>query len=242
MPIASSRTRGPEVPPFSRELLEVVASAAETYFAAGAEPLPESVRASLEIFERVFDACADRGDLERLDSLADGRLTAWIPDVAIALGRLGRTEEGAVLLARLAGSLGFEPFPSRLLVGMIEGVGRWGGWRDCFEINIPTTRLAQLVADLITECPTPARLEELSVLLCRWVPDWHDHAAELLADAGPVPLQNGTHFITLPAAGRRTGADLATLVNRLRVGRNDPCPCGSGKKHKKCCGSGQGCA
>jgi hypothetical protein len=23
-----------------------------------------------------------------------------------------------------------------------------------------------------------------------------------------------------------------------RVGRNDPCPCGSGKKHKKCCGKG----
>ena len=23
------------------------------------------------------------------------------------------------------------------------------------------------------------------------------------------------------------------------VGRNDPCPCGSGKKYKKCCGRGQ---
>ncbi|MBQ7721705.1 MAG: SEC-C domain-containing protein, partial [Kiritimatiellae bacterium] len=22
-----------------------------------------------------------------------------------------------------------------------------------------------------------------------------------------------------------------------KVGRNDPCPCGSGKKFKKCCGS-----
>jgi uncharacterized protein YecA (UPF0149 family) len=22
-----------------------------------------------------------------------------------------------------------------------------------------------------------------------------------------------------------------------KIGRNDPCPCGSGKKHKKCCGS-----
>jgi uncharacterized protein YecA (UPF0149 family) len=22
----------------------------------------------------------------------------------------------------------------------------------------------------------------------------------------------------------------------VKVGRNDPCPCGSGKKHKKCCG------
>jgi uncharacterized protein YecA (UPF0149 family) len=23
----------------------------------------------------------------------------------------------------------------------------------------------------------------------------------------------------------------------LKAGRNDPCPCGSGKKFKKCCGS-----
>jgi uncharacterized protein YecA (UPF0149 family) len=23
-----------------------------------------------------------------------------------------------------------------------------------------------------------------------------------------------------------------------KVGRNDPCPCGSGKKYKKCCGVG----
>ncbi|MFC4024726.1 SEC-C metal-binding domain-containing protein [Oceanobacillus longus] len=22
----------------------------------------------------------------------------------------------------------------------------------------------------------------------------------------------------------------------MRIGRNDPCPCGSGKKFKKCCG------
>ncbi|HEX7892619.1 MAG TPA: SEC-C metal-binding domain-containing protein [Terriglobales bacterium] len=23
----------------------------------------------------------------------------------------------------------------------------------------------------------------------------------------------------------------------VKVGRNDPCPCGSGKKYKKCCGA-----
>ena len=28
----------------------------------------------------------------------------------------------------------------------------------------------------------------------------------------------------------------ATIVNKDKVGRNDPCPCGSGKKYKKCCG------
>jgi len=29
-----------------------------------------------------------------------------------------------------------------------------------------------------------------------------------------------------------------TLTERTKkVGRNEPCPCGSGKKYKKCCGS-----
>ncbi len=38
-------------------------------------------------------------------------------------------------------------------------------------------------------------------------------------------------------------ADLEILLNRpkpkkaeMKVGRNEPCPCGSGMKHKKCCG------
>ncbi|MBA3472767.1 MAG: SEC-C domain-containing protein [Rubrobacter sp.] len=39
-------------------------------------------------------------------------------------------------------------------------------------------------------------------------------------------------------------ADVEKLLNPLtpsrnpvKVGRNDPCPCGSGRKYKKCCGS-----
>jgi preprotein translocase subunit SecA len=27
-----------------------------------------------------------------------------------------------------------------------------------------------------------------------------------------------------------------TVVKGEKIGRNDPCPCGSGKKYKKCCG------
>lgn len=27
-----------------------------------------------------------------------------------------------------------------------------------------------------------------------------------------------------------------TVVKEVKIGRNDPCPCGSGKKYKKCCG------
>ena len=28
-----------------------------------------------------------------------------------------------------------------------------------------------------------------------------------------------------------------TIVKDSKIGRNDPCPCGSGKKYKKCCGA-----
>ncbi len=36
----------------------------------------------------------------------------------------------------------------------------------------------------------------------------------------------------------KSEADLGqkTIVKEVKVGRNDPCPCGSGKKYKKCCG------
>ncbi len=35
------------------------------------------------------------------------------------------------------------------------------------------------------------------------------------------------------AAAVRAGAE--TVLQRDRVGRNDPCPCNSGKKYKRCC-------
>jgi uncharacterized protein YecA (UPF0149 family) len=39
--------------------------------------------------------------------------------------------------------------------------------------------------------------------------------------------------IAIGAASEKTPAAAASQ----KVGRNDPCPCGSGKKYKKCCGA-----
>jgi uncharacterized protein len=36
--------------------------------------------------------------------------------------------------------------------------------------------------------------------------------------------------------GPRMTADSTLFARNPKVGRNDPCPCGSGKKYKKCCG------
>ena len=37
-------------------------------------------------------------------------------------------------------------------------------------------------------------------------------------------------------SGRRPGERQGTFVADAKVGRNEPCPCGSGKKYKKCHG------
>ena len=37
------------------------------------------------------------------------------------------------------------------------------------------------------------------------------------------------------AGGESSDAPKQTVIKGVKVGRNDPCPCGSGKKYKKCC-------
>ena len=36
---------------------------------------------------------------------------------------------------------------------------------------------------------------------------------------------------------RRTHVRTESPKANVKIGRNDPCPCGSGKKYKKCCGA-----
>jgi SWIM/SEC-C metal-binding protein len=55
--------------------------------------------------------------------------------------------------------------------------------------------------------------------------------------------QNGWHYIIGFEPDKPEDiSDLEKLLNppqivkSKKIGRNDPCPCGSGKKHKKCCG------
>jgi preprotein translocase subunit SecA len=85
-------------------------------------------------------------------------------------------------------------------------------------------------------------------------PQWpeEDEGAELVAAATPKPARSTEatladftrniqrkkqqeidqlQFVGGAAAGQQT------IVKGKKVGRNDPCPCGSGKKYKKCCGA-----
>lgn len=51
----------------------------------------------------------------------------------------------------------------------------------------------------------------------------------------PAAVLSIAEYWRMPASGRKEFT--ADLRAAARVGRNDPCPCGSGKKFKKCCGA-----
>ncbi|MFP6700922.1 MAG: preprotein translocase subunit SecA [Planctomycetaceae bacterium] len=66
-----------------------------------------------------------------------------------------------------------------------------------------------------------------------------DISATSHADAGSV--YDDVESERTESGGPQPGADVEVIQpirnTAPRIGRNDPCPCGSGKKYKKCCGS-----
>ena len=56
-------------------------------------------------------------------------------------------------------------------------------------------------------------------------------------EASPTGIAATAQGSAVPAAGTASGPVAAYDPAFARVGRNDPCPCGSGKKFKKCHGS-----
>jgi len=78
-------------------------------------------------------------------------------------------------------------------------------------------------------------------VLSAYLSDLEGRAMVLHAFEMRQALENSAaHFQRQVQDGGTSGAGVApapTLASRgTKVGRNDPCPCGSGRKFKKCCG------
>ncbi len=84
------------------------------------------------------------------------------------------------------------------------------------------------------EYPTPVLIEDTIAELETWAsfrPQEARRPASLSPSASPSVRTPVPTPRPLPLS-----PPLAPPTSRPRVGRNDPCPCGSGKKFKKCCG------
>jgi hypothetical protein len=218
------------------DLTARVSAASRAFLDASGDQREAVALHSAALLGEVLDGCRTRAALDDLDRRASAGFPVWIPDAALELGRLGRVDEGMALLTRLCATLGYAPFSPELLAGMMNGMRRWCSREGEREIDLTPRELSRLVLRLISESGSPKRLEQLGAVLGRSVEDWHERAADMLCDAGPVGFGDGeTHLVLpFPVFGPDSGWERPPSVPR--VGRNAPCPCGSGRKHKRCCG------
>jgi len=211
----------------------------------------------------LLDRIDDDADTEGKDegvlgiSTLDGLLTAivsgpvtivpsrWLPAVwgdFEPLWENGKEfEEIFALMARHMNSISstlmespedFEPiFMERKVKGKIYTIvdewceGYWLGVTLAAEQwNTAMERLLQPMAPIVSFAEvTNWRAHELSI-----------EETELLQD-GIAPSAREIHAYWLEQRSK-AGSGAGPARNReFKVGRNDPCPCGSGKKHKKCC-------
>ena len=106
-----------------------------------------------------------------------------------------------------------------------EALGTVEGLTD----KLPHERVAPALAKL-----QPNIYAKLAELLAEDVKE----AAMTLDTASTIVMPTEVVIEAFDAAldGRRPGEQQGTIVAAEKVGRNEPCPCGSGKKYKKCHG------
>jgi preprotein translocase subunit SecA len=59
-------------------------------------------------------------------------------------------------------------------------------------------------------------------------------SAPVSLGAGVQPAKNGQASKQPQQTPQKQYSETPSMLKK--IGRNDPCPCGSGKKYKKCCG------
>ncbi len=110
----------------------------------------------------------------------------------------------------------------------------WGyiGWSDCYQFGTENIKPDYIKAEeIISKALRQKNLRDRV--------DVVDRAIDIYTSLGNnqkvAELQNELKELT--GATKSKTASRNTPVKVIKIGRNDPCPCGSGKKYKKCCGN-----
>ena len=115
----------------------------------------------------------------------------------------------------------------------------WELWIDGFAEAMALRPEAWASLNASGDADATMALSSMSTLIAiaRNESDLDSMQINALADGAPSDIIDGVlrlHATRLRDAGAATSSP--TGARAAKVGRNDPCPCGSGKKSKRCCG------
>ncbi len=217
-----------------RPLLKLLTRPIEELEATLGDTLDETLP---RILTSIFDGDAEPLEMLILDPATHDFVRWSLFDAYAGLVRFERVDaeqaEG-VLLA--AGDVGFDPQDAA-----------WIGWlRACAALGTPKLLdTARVLMESGKAAPTFFSAEDFAAEIAAWADDPEHELASLQPLDDAIAELSGWHGFSEAGIAERRKADALggsigrdTNVNPYRkVGRNDPCPCGSGKKFKKCHGA-----
>lgn len=187
---------------------------------------------------------------EMLELLEDGEEVDWVVEQVMPTASPA-AEELRALLQRVAGEVAPPPAAEEEESGEGEEAEEAQDeeevdWDDLSDVDLPqgvspqqikelmNSPRGELMADFGAFCeekgfkPAEDAGEEVNDSLRELEEEWLDTPRETLEGKKPRELLNGGSLFPAKVETYRR--------EQPKVGRNDPCPCGSGKKYKKCCG------
>ncbi len=249
----------PPLAPGMAELVPGVGWALERYaprrFKVGtarARPQAE-LRGEAELATALLDRSAgSHVELHAVEHAVEGPILGWLSDLPLELSRGGLTAEGLRLGERLHAILPGPPlaFAIPLLLALAR---RPDDARAAVERNLAEHpddfHMLLLAGEALEALDEPGRAEEAYRDALRWVGDDIRTRREIVSGLERVLHRLGRQ----DAIAELREAERLELDRQIRerlsagpppyrrpgpkVSRNDPCPCGSGKKLKRCCGS-----
>lgn len=110
----------------------------------------------------------------------------------------------------------------------------WGyiGWSDCYQFGTKNIKPDYIKAEeIISKALKQNNLRDRSDVVDRAI----DVYSSLGNNEKASELKNELKALTGATKSKTVSKNAPVSV--IKIGRNDPCPCGSGKKYKKCCGN-----
>jgi len=195
---------------------------------------------------------------EMVELLEDGEAVDWIVEQVLPEGSADDIQELTALLEKVAAQVAPEPLEEEeeeegtetAAVGETEeegeeGIGDLLDMGQLKDMQLPpgidmkqvekllASPQGEMMADFGTFCQekgvdAEGEQEGMEDLLQELHEEWLQTPRESLEGKKPADVLNG---------GSLFPRKVETFRREMpKVGRNDPCPCGSGKKYKKCCG------
>lgn len=124
--------------------------------------------------------------------------------------------------------------PSRVVSGTVKELAE----KYQMELNYMVGFLDGINESLKTPNPIEEMEEDTTVTLDIDLEKLYYHMVEAKADwLYEMPVWDNLLSVERRKELYREQKKSGTIVKEKKIGRNDPCPCGSGKKYKKCCGA-----